>query len=370
MKSPTLQQFGMVAMLLVAPLAAHAATFCVDTTSELQDALAVAGNNSANDVIRIKTGTYTYTFPFVQTMFVYETDEDFDITLEGGWTGSGDACARRFPSPTSTILDGGGEKAVLRMTGGNTSAGDIIVEQLTVRGGAVNAQGGGMKLGGNFGSNGFNGSIVVERVYFDDNFALEGGGLHVRTNAGVRIRNSIFRGNQCETNGCAADIAIFSLDGSRIRAVFSDNTIFGNSCSDEAVSSCVTGGVVVDGLGLEPRTALLNNVFALNDGYDLELTGGSAVDLKCNNINLMSGTPASESGTLNFVNPGFVSPILDDDFNLQAGSPMRNAGYDGFLVGLPAYSATDYAGIARVQEGRIDIGAHEFSERIFQDGFD
>ena len=125
MKSPTRQQFGMIAMLLFAPPAIHAATFCVDTTTELQDALVIAESNGANDVIRIKTGTYTYTFPFVQTMFVYETDEDFDITLEGGWTGSGDACSRRFPSPASTILDGGGEKAVLRMTGANTTQGDI-----------------------------------------------------------------------------------------------------------------------------------------------------------------------------------------------------------------------------------------------------
>ena len=227
-----------------------------------------------------------------------------------------------------------------------------------------------MKLGGSFGSNGFNGSIVVERVYFDDNFAQEGAGLYVRTNAGVRIRNSIFRANRCETNGCGADIAIFSLDSSQIRAVFSDNTIFGNSCSEDAAPSCATGGVVIDGLGLSPRTALLNNVFALNDGNDIELPGGSQVDLWYNNINVLAGTPASNIGTLNFINPGFVSPILDDDFNLQADSPMRNAGYDGFLVGLPAYSATDFPGIPRVQEERIDIGAPEFSERIFQDGFD
>ncbi len=165
-------------------------------------------------------------------------------------------------------------------------------------------------------------------------------------------------------------IAIYSLDSSDIRAAFSNNTIFGNLCSDEAGSSCITGGVIVDGQGLEPRISLLNNVFALNDGNDIELPGGSAVDLWYNNINMLSGTPALSVGNINFINPGFVSPILDDDFHLQIDSPMRNAGYDGFLVDLPAYSATDYAGTTRVQENRIDIGAHEFSERIFADGFD
>lgn len=369
MKLSFLLQLGFGSMLLVSHTG-NAATFCVNQTTELQDALAVAAGNGEDDVIRIKTGTYTYIIPFVQVMFTYDTQEDFDITLQGGWSGSGETCQRRMLSPTATVLDGGGNKAVLWVTGANSTSGDITIEQLTIRGGALSAEGAGMRLGGNYGSNGFDGSIVVERVYFDGNQATEGAGLYASTNAGIRIRNSIFRANQCEVNGCAASIAIFSLDSSEVRAVFSNNTVFGNTCSDEAGASCVTGGVIVDGLGLSPRTALLNNAFAQNEGNDVDLTGGSAVDLWYNNIIEFAGTPASSVGNLNFINPGFVSPILDDDFNLQADSPMRNAGYDGFLVGLPPYSNSDYAGIARVQEGRIDIGAHEFGERIFSDGFE
>jgi hypothetical protein len=268
------------------------------------------------------------------------------------------------------VLDGGGEKAVLWMTGANSSQGDMIVEQLTVRNGAIDAEGAGMKLGGNYGSNGFAGDIVVERVYFDDNTALEGAGLFVSTNGGIRVRNSVFRSNSCENNACAASIVTFSFDSEDIRAVFSNNTIFGNVCREDAAPTCITGGVLVGGLGLMPRTALLNNAFALNDGNDVELQGGSSVDVLYNNINVLSGTPASSVGNLDIINPQFVSPILDDDFHLQPISPLRNAGYDGFLIGLPPYSATDYAGIPRVQENRIDIGAHEFSERIFEDGFD
>lgn len=369
MKLPFLLQLG-IGSLLIASHAGSAATFCVNETTEIQDALAVAESNGEDDVIRIKTGTYTYTFPFVAGMFYYETQEDFDLTLQGGWTGSGETCQRRFLNPTSTVLASDGTKSILTIKGANSSAGDIIIEQLTVRGGDSATEGAGMKLGGNIGSNGFSGSIVVERVYFDNNSAPEGAGLYASTNGGIRVRNSIFRSNQCENNGCAASIAIFSLDGSEVRAVFSNNTVFGNTCSDDAGASCVTGGVIVDGLGLSPRTALLNNAFAQNDGNDVELTGGSAVDLWYNNITEMSGTPASELGTLNYSNPGFVSPILDDDFNLQQDSPLRNAGYDGFLVGLPPYSSIDYAGISRVQESVIDIGAHEFGERIFFDGFE
>lgn len=369
MNSPILHKLGFSAALLVACAHVHATTFCVNTTTELQDALIAAQSNGANDTIRIKTGTYTYTFPFVLTIFPYETQEDFDLTVQGGWTGSGDSCQRRVSNPEATVLDGGGEKQVLNLQGANSSAGDITVERLTVRGGAY-FEGGGLKVGGNIGSNGFNGSIVIDRVYFDDNFALTGGGLFAQTNGGMRIRNSIFRSNQCEENGCAAFLSIFSLENTEVRSVFSNNTVFGNVCTEDALPSCVTGGVIVDGLGLTPRTALLNNVFTQNEGNDLELTGGSAVDLWYNNIIELAGTPASEIGTLNFINPGFVSPILDDDFTLLPGSSLRNAGNDGFLIGLPAYSDYDYLGRSRVQEERIDIGAHEFNERIFADGFE
>lgn len=369
MNLSVLCKISISAVLLTACTYARAATFCVNTTTELQDALAVAESNGADDVIRIKTGTYTYTFPFVLIIFPYETQEDFDLTVQGGWTGSGDSCTRRVSDPGATVLDGGGGKQVMYLHGANSSSGDITVERLTLRGGQY-FEGGGLNVGGNIGSNGFDGSIVIERVYFDDNFALTGGGLFAQTNAGMRIRNSIFRSNQCEENGCAAFISLFSLDNSEVRSVFSNNTVFGNVCTDNAEPGCVTGGVIVDGLGLSPRTALLNNVFTQNEGNDIELTGGSAVDLWYNNIITLSGTPASELGTMSFFNPGFVSPILDDDFNLQPDSPLRNAGYDGFLVGLPPYSDYDYAGIPRVQESRIDIGAHEFSERIFADGFE
>lgn len=370
MNGSMLLRFGIGAMTLAAAPAAYSATFCVNTTQELQDALAIAESNGANDVIRIKTGTYTYTFPFVTNAFAYQTQEDFDITLEGGWAGSGAACSRRVPNPASTVLSGSDGKRVLSITGSNNSSGDIIVERLTIRNGAVNAEGAGMWLGGNYGSNGFSGDIVVERVYFDDNSAEEAAGLFIRTNGGVRVRNSVFRGNSCETNACAAGIYAFSFDSTQIRTVFSNNTIFGNVCTAQAGPTCITGGVLVQGLGLMPRAAMFNNAFALNDGNDVELQSGSNVDVYYNNINVLAGTPASNFGNLNFINPGFVSPTLDDDFRLKPTSPMRNAGYDGFLIGLPPYSATDYAGLPRVQEGRIDIGAHEFSERIFEDGFD
>jgi hypothetical protein len=98
MKLPFLLQLG-IGSLLIASHAGSAATFCVNETTEIQDALAVAESNGEDDVIRIKTGTYTYTFPFVAGMFYYETQEDFDLTLQGGWTGSGETLPATLPEP-------------------------------------------------------------------------------------------------------------------------------------------------------------------------------------------------------------------------------------------------------------------------------
>jgi hypothetical protein len=361
-------------LLLAASLASmsfgsRAATFCVSDSQQLRAALQSAGSNGANDVIRIKTGTYPTTVFLLSIAFSYSTAQDFDIRLEGGWAGTGDTCSRRVASPTATVLTGSGVSPVLVMTGANGSAGDMVVERLTIRDGKSDQYGTGLRIGGNLGPGGFAGDIVIERVYFDNNESNEwAAGLALETGGGARVRDSIFQRNTCVLNACAGELFMSHADAAQFRAVFANNTVFGNQCLPGG-SSCATGGLLINGpLDLEPRTLLLNNIFALNDGNDVQIIS-EHVELRYNNINQLSGTPAAAVGTLNVINPGFIS-YLDEDFRLRPESPMRNAGYDGLLFGLPPYSTADFAGQTRVQEFRIDIGAHEFSERIFADGFD
>ena len=129
-------------------------------------------------------------------------------------------------------------------------------------------------------------------------------------------------------------------------------------------ASCSTGGFLINGwFDYMPHTSVHNNLFALNDGNDLQLINDH-VDVLFNNINQMHGTPQLNFGNMNVINPQFVS-LLDDDYHLQLDSPMRNAGAMDI-----AYSSIDYAGAQRVQQGRIDIGAFEFDGLIFENGFD
>lgn len=363
MSTRTLVRLGLATTLLVAQ-AAQAATFCVDTTGELQDALAEAGSNGANDVIRIKTGTYEYAIPFVAVAFSYETAQDYDITLQGGWTGNGDTCTRRLFNPASTVLSGSGSSAVLRMTGADGSAGDMIVEQLTIRDGNSSEYGAGLRIGGRSANGGFNGDIVIERVLFDDNNSSAwAAGLSVETNGGIRVRNSVFHGNSCDVNACAGEFVGFTDDPEQVRNTFGNNTLVGNVCNDGA-PGCVTGGFLINGwFDYMPHSSVHNNLFALNDGNDLQLIS-EHVDVLFNNINQMQGVPQLDFGNLNIINPQFVS-LLDDDYHLQIDSPMRNAGALDIASG-----AIDHAGAQRVQEGRVDIGAFEFDGLIFQDGFE
>jgi hypothetical protein len=353
-----------VGMMLLVPLAAHAATFCVDTSAQLRDALTEAGSNGADDVIRIKTGTYTFDFPFVAVAFSYETAQDFDITLQGGWTGNDGLCSRRFLNPASTVLSGSGSSAVLWMTGADGSAADMIVEQLTIRDGNSPEYGAGLRIGGRSAPGGFNGDLVIERVLFDNNNSDEwAAGLAVETNGGIRVRNSVFHGNSCGVNACAGEFVGYADDFTQVRNTFGNNTLVGNVCNDGA-SECSTGGFLINGwFDHMPHTSLHNNLFALNDGNDLQLSNDH-VDVLFNNINQLQGIPQLDFGNMNVINPQFVD-LLDDDYHLQLDSPMRNAG----AVDI-AYGSVDYAGVQRVQEGRIDIGAFEFDGLIFENGFD
>ncbi|MGB2788549.1 MAG: choice-of-anchor Q domain-containing protein, partial [Dokdonella sp.] len=63
-------------------------------------------------------------------------------------------------------------------------------------------------------------------------------------------------------------------------------------------------------------------------------------------------------------NPGFVD-LLNDDLRPTLDSPLRNAGTEDFVL-----STLDLSGEARINEGRVDIGAYENSDRIFANGFE
>src|SRR4051812_24720533 len=82
--------------LAVSP-AGFAATFCVSTTAELQDALTTAAGNGADDVVLLEPGLYTVDAPLT-----YQTYENFDLSVSGGW----ENCITHHNDPRYTVIDG------------------------------------------------------------------------------------------------------------------------------------------------------------------------------------------------------------------------------------------------------------------------
>jgi hypothetical protein len=338
--------------LIAAPRLVHAAVFCVGNSTQLQSALSTSGSNGESDTIRVKTGTYTGTGSSVA--FAYSTSEDFGLSILGGYVDAGAVvCGGRLADPALTVISGSGVRQAMRLSPASGTEGPIRVDRLTLRNGNALERGGGIFIG----ANNFVGRIAIERVYFDHSEAAFGGGLSIIGGSAVVVRNNLFNGNTASGGGANAEVTNNAIDPNLLTVEIGNNTVFGGHCD----GSCSTGGFVLSGT---MHGVLFNNLFAMNDGNDVQiLLPSTEIDLIHNNINQLSGTPGLQAGNLNIINPQFVD-FLVDDFHLKESSPMRNAGDETNSVGVDAFD-----GIDRVLEGAVDIGAYEV-QPLFANGFE
>lgn len=343
--------------LLLITNSTQAATFCVGNSAELDQALETAAVNSANDTIRIKSGTYTGTGNLA---FGYNTSQNFALTIAGGYLSSPPNCATQSKNPGLTVLSGSNQRKVLNLFALSGNGGQSV-SNLTIRAGVTPpAQSGsaGLHMGG---TGGFDGTLVVSRVVFDRNTSVDyGGGLILGGFGIVSVINNLFLLNRCGANGCAMAATVNSSTPSEFTAFFGNNTFVGNACSAGAPSTCTTGGARIGGVA---RAVFYNNLFAANGGAGLKVDN-SVTDLYNNNIVSIIGTPALMSGNLNFANPQLVD-LINDDARLQPDSPMRNAGTPLFVL-----LTSDLDGNARVADSIVDIGAYEFDDSFFLNGFE
>jgi len=351
---------GRLALLfLLGPGFAWADTFCAESGAELQAALTAAQSNGESDTIRVKTGTHAR--PGGSIAFSYATDESFALTIEGGY---GAGCGRKFDRARLTVLSGGGTQQVMKLYSDANETGAIKVSNLSIRDGESAGEGAGLSIGGptNVLFPPFLGAVTVERVIFAFNDSdVRAGGLSIHTRGNIIVRGNAFMFNRCAEDYCALAVTGQGIAADRVQVYFGGNTIAANTCALGA-PSCDSGGA---GFFLFQNLVVYDNVFGFNTGVDLSMqTPGVAADLYYNNITTMQGQPASEVGTLAVANPLFVD-VLGEDFHLQPGSPMRNEGYAPF-----ALPAIDLDGRQRIVESAPDLGAYEFQEFLFEDGFE
>lgn len=354
MQTPFALRLGLLLALLISARCGHAATFCVNTASELLAAINTAGSNGEDDVIRIKTGTYVGSTGVAA--FHYASNQSFDISLQGGWvTLVTFDCGRQVDDPTATVLTGSNFNRALQMSGNPGTSGDMVIENLTLRDGNTTEGGGGLRVQG---SGSFTGNLRVERVYFDSNVSDSlGGGADISTAGTIELRNNVFFGNHADASVGAAVITALFANANAVRSFIGNNTVVANSCG---TTSCETGGFLVFG---SARAAVYNNAFAFNDGNDVQFSGASA-DLLYNNINQFAGSPVTVIGNLDLADPLFAN-VLALDFRLRFESPLRNGGGAGFNLG-----EVDFDGAPRINDGQVDMGAYENSEVLFKSSFE
>ncbi len=346
--------------LLLFAIHARAATLCATNASELQAALNTASNNQEDDVIRLETNTYNAP----SGGFAFFSQDDYDITLSGGWTTfSGTPCGRRKTNnPVYTQLNGNGTSRVLDIFP-NTHT-NVQVELITFVDGDTSSlsqqfEGGGLRV---VGAVDYQGNVTIERNIFKSNVSGDiAGGLYVYGGGELMLRNNLFIDNQASCTCGAAEFA-FS-DTAAAYAV--NNTVAynyaSNSCSQPG--SAQVGGLCM--LGIGPALAV-NNVLWGNQNIDLHVSEDNVL-LTANDYGSVFGTPASGSGANYQLDPKFS---IVPEYRLSNQSPLIDKGVVPGVADAWELSSFDLDGYARVVGNSVDLGAFENVDEIFFNGYE
>lgn len=140
--------------------------FCVNSATQLQNALMEAAANGEDDIIRVEQGTYVGNF-------VFDSFEGKNLTLLGGFN---PGCGTQTLDPSNTILDGNHAGRVLHINNpGQYWGGDIHIKGFTIQNGNTIDMAGGIYAASCV--MGFPGRIIIEDNIIKGNSASKGGGL-------------------------------------------------------------------------------------------------------------------------------------------------------------------------------------------------
>jgi hypothetical protein len=291
----------------------------------------------------VRTGTFVP----ASAEFFFSNTEAHAIVVEGGYDAG---CTTIVGAPAATILSGTGGKIPLDMSA-SPPGGNMTVRNLSVRNGTGIGSFAPLHVGG---SANYAGNVTLENLVVIGNTSTQTV-IDLSSDLGqLIVRNVVLSGNTA--SGPFPLISIVNnFAGAGTGVVFNNNTVTANHIGN----AIYTGGVLISGGG---SATLGNNVLWGNDGVDLRLQGTANKALDHNDIQDLSGTPASNAAALN-VNP---LALAASDYRLIANSPLVNGGSASVPGGI---GTLDAAGLPRVVSS-VDIGAYEVQEVIFANGFE
>ena len=332
-----------------------AATFCVHDGIELQAALNTAASNGQDDFVKLAPGTYTP----VAAVFNFNSADAHGLTLAGGYDTPPKSapCSVQLNGAQWSVIEGGGSNQLLSIQMSATSAAPIYVHDLTLANGVSAGTESPVGVGG---TTGWTGDLILEDISVRNNHS----GLSIVqliASGRIFVRSSEFVGNTCDDSGGVVLALASNWAGSGPGILFNNNSIARNSVPVTSIRA----GLFVNSSG-PGDIRMSNNILWNNGGKDVGFATSGQVFLSNNDIGTRfvgSGVVITEAAALQ-TDPIFLP---GDDLRLANNSPMRDA---GLMAPIGGAGATDVRGGARVELGAIDVGGHEFPDRIFTDGFD
>lgn len=338
-------RLSLIAMALLLALPARATTLCVDTVSELTQAINGYASEPDDSTLTIKVVQGNYLVNALLTSAPHDADERLiNLKLLGGYSAG---CASRTINPLNTVIDANNQAntALSFFLGEDANA---TVEGITLT--RFVAQSGHAVL--NLESfYGFSSEAIfaIRHCRFLSNTGHQI--VNVRA-AQMDVVNNQISNNTLLGGGAAALLATWKNEGDS-RIALNNNTIVANAGG---------AGVMIstDTRDSARISEIAGNILWGNGGTDLvfvqpNLPGSPAPLITANVYGSVSGTsmPAGNSTA----NPQFVN-AAGGNYTLAAGSPAINSGPSLQLYGFPT---RDLTGGARIIGSLIDRGAHEAS---------
>lgn len=378
---PTIHRRAAGALLAFAAFAAtdvaSAAIYCVRNESELQQALNDAAASGNDDEIRIREGAYT---AFSQS-FRYTATTTGWLVISGGWTTvDGVDCVGQGRDASRTILEGAGQRSVLRITHlaaeGATRAPSVFVQNLSLRNGRGDEAA--FERGGALDVSGYSDhymEIRLDNLIVADSSGYFGGGANLYVKNGViRVLNSLFAGNRSETvaTGHLTTTVVATEAGTSPAVTIANSTFVGGRCPGQGSRGCGVSAGLPEGVRLD----VVNSLFFDNEISDLNIEGMSVIGLGNGEahadhslIGTVSGNLPLDATNLLSGDPRFVD-AANGDYRLRDDSPFINQGLAAVPLTQPPL-AHDLGGSPRTRFGAMDPGAYENQtwDFIFRDGF-
>ncbi len=225
--------------------------------------------------------------------------------------------------------------------------------------------------------------LAIDRSTFSNNTAgSDGGALYLRTGQ-VTITNSTFSGNKTDSDGGAISMNEFAFNPSGSSLTIQNSTITGNIAGNDGTgdggglylgqrSQTEVPDLVRNVTVTVENTIIANNLQNLNVANDVVRAANAGNDTTTLNVRftLIETTPTTGvAGTVNGTNAGNIfgvdpqlGPLANNGGPTQThallpGSPAINTGDPAFAA--PPSTDQRGQGFARVNGGRVDIGAFE-----------